>query len=166
MLDAALLTRTATVVRQRSHIFDRADRQAGLMKGLNGGFPAAARSIHLHFDFANTEFLRLLGTNFGSSLGRERGALTASFEAHRSCGSPGQHISVPISDRHEGVVEAALDMHDPLRHVATRSLLLGLAHGPCDLASRGVFDFPGDATFSERVNTLMGFRPNSGVLLT
>ena len=124
-------------MRQWGDVFDGTDGKARLMKGLDGGFAAASRTVHLHLDLADTELLSVLRTDFSGSLGGEGGAFSAPLEADRTGRSPSQHVAVAIGHGDDRVVEAALNVDDPLRDVPSRPFLLRVSHVSRQLIFKG-----------------------------
>ncbi len=107
------------------------------MKGLDGRFTAASWTVHLHLDLTDTKLLSVFCTDFGGTLGGEGGAFSTPLEADRSGRSPSQHVAVPIGHGNDGVVEAALNVDDPLRDVSSRPFLLRVSHVSRQLISKG-----------------------------
>jgi hypothetical protein len=142
-------------MRKRRDVLDRPDCQSRLVEGLNGRLPTTSGAVHFDFHFADPEFLSILRTDLGGPLGGKGSALSATLEADRSSRSPGQHVAVAVGDRHDGVVEAALNVDNPLRDVPSRSFLLRVSHDTCQLISkRDLFEpkplLPGSSDFAQR----------------
>lgn len=128
VLDATLLRGAATVVRDRSAIFDRLNRQAGGCQGGDGAFAATAWSVDLDVYFLQTKLQRLFSGLLSCALTGKRRALTASLEATSSGAGPAQRITLAVGDGHLGVVEGCLDMDSPLLDVTSRFSLYDLGH--------------------------------------
>src|SRR5262245_48488238 len=115
--DTPLLGWSAAVMRDGRAIHDRGDLEAGRLQRADGGFAASARPAHEDADLAHAVLHRLLGGGIGSQAGGVRRALARALEAGRSGRAPGEHVAVGISDGHDGVVEAGLDVGVAARHV-------------------------------------------------
>src|SRR5690606_4641875 len=57
-----------------------------------------------------------LASTLGSHLGSERGGLTEAAETGTTGGSPGQGVTLTVSDGHDGVIERRVDMGDAIHH--------------------------------------------------
>src|SRR4051794_6763870 len=123
-LDPAPLGRTAAVVRLRSDVGNGADLEAGSLQGTDRGLAAGAGTLDEHVDLLHAVFLRLAGGVLGGQLRGEGRRLARTLEAHVPRRRPGDHVALLIGDRHDGVVERALDVSR-----AVRDVLLFLAAG-------------------------------------
>src|SRR5882672_1093703 len=139
-LNSPLLPGPAAVVRQRRHVFDHADVQAGRLQRADRALPARAGSLDLHLDLADAELLRLLRRALGRLLRRERGRLPRALVADRPGRRPAQRVAARIGDRDDRVVERGLDvadrLGDQLLHLADRRgrrLLVVRLRGLCRL---------------------------------
>src|SRR5256886_14768393 len=110
LLDPAPLRRTAAVVRLRRDIGNGADLEAGGLQRPDGGLTARTRALHEHVDLLHAVLLRLAGGVLGGQLRGERGRLTRTLEADVTRRRPGDDIALRIGDRHDRVVERALDV--------------------------------------------------------
>ena len=109
-LDATALLWPATVVRQRRHVFNRLDFQAGALQGSDRAFPTAAGSANLHVDFLHTAFDRLIGDLLRGHLAGEGSALTTAFESACAGAGPAKHVALGVGNGDRRVVECRLDM--------------------------------------------------------
>ena len=78
----------------------------------HGGVAARAGALDLHFDAAQTVLHRGAGGLLGGHLGGERGALARALEADATGRRPRDDVALGVGDRHDRVVERALDVHD------------------------------------------------------
>ena len=117
VLDATLLTRTATVVRKWRYVFDRLDLEASRFEGGDRTFAATAGTLYLDFHITQPKFLRLLRRLLGSTLTRERGTLTASLETTRARTGPAERVTLGVRNRHHRVVERRGNKSDASRNV-------------------------------------------------
>src|SRR6201986_4890068 len=144
-LDPATLGRAATVVRLRGDVRDRADLQAGGLQRPDRGLAARTRALHEHVDLLDAVLLRLAGSVLGGQLRGERRRLTRALEADVTGRRPRQDIALQVGDRHDRVVERALDMRSTVRDVLlfpTPGLLALLGRRGGRLLSWG-HDLPG-----------------------
>src|SRR5207302_11318919 len=116
------LRRATSVVRNRSDIGDRADLQPDRLQRPDGGLAAGAGTLHEHVDLAHAVLLRAACGGLGRHLRGERRRLARALEAHLAGARPGDDVAHGIRDRHDGVVEGALDVS-----VAVGDVLLLLA---------------------------------------
>src|SRR5918997_3367855 len=134
-LDPAPLGRTAAVVRLRGDVGDRADLEAGGLQRTDRGLPAGAGTLHEHVDLLHAVLGGLAGGVLGGHLGGERRGLARALETDVAGGGPRDHRTGRVGDRHDRVVEGALDVRVTVRDV----LLLAAADllGPGRSASAG-----------------------------
>src|SRR5690606_6349182 len=115
--DPAPLGRAAAVVRLRGHVVDRADLEADGLEGADRGLTAGAGTLDVDVDLAHAVVHRLAGGGLGAHLRGVGGRLPGALEAHLARGGPGDHGTGRVGDRHDGVVEGALDVSLPLGDV-------------------------------------------------
>src|SRR3954447_23707737 len=108
----AALRLTAAVVGYGRDIFDRGDLDAGLLNAANRSVATGTRTLHLHFDSAEAVFHRGAGRLFRCHLRSERRALARTLEADAAGRRPRDDVALCIGDRHDRVVEGALDVDD------------------------------------------------------
>src|SRR3954451_681134 len=120
--DSAPLGRAAAVVRNRGDVLDRADLEAGRLQAPDSGLTAGAGTLDEHVDLAHPVLHRLAGRVLGGHLRGERRGLAGAFEPDVAGAGPGDDGAVRVADRHDRVVEGALDVR-----VAVRDVLLLLA---------------------------------------
>src|SRR3954470_23363541 len=116
-LDPAPLGRTAAVVRLGGDVGDGADLEAGGLEGTDRGLPAGAGALHEHVDLLHAVLGGLAGRALGRHLGGERRRLARALETDVAGGGPRDHRTVRVGDRHDGVVEGALDERVSVRDV-------------------------------------------------
>src|SRR5271170_2714152 len=117
LLDPASLGRTAAVVRLGGDVGDRADLQACGLQRADRGLPARARALHEHVDFADPVLLGLAGGVLGRQLSGERRRFPRALEADVTRRRPGDDVALRVGDRHDRVVERALDVGGPVRDI-------------------------------------------------
>src|SRR5690625_300731 len=115
--DAAALGRTGAVVRLGGDVLDRADLEAGRGQRTDRGLAARARALHEDVDLLQAVLLSPARGGLGGHLRGERGGLARALEADLARGGPGDHGTGRIGDRHDGVVEGALDERLPVDDV-------------------------------------------------
>src|SRR6266404_7323076 len=111
------LARTAAIVRDRGHIADRCDGEARRLQRTKRRFAARTGAGNFHFQRAHAVFLRLLGNVFGRDLGRIRGRLARTLEAHRAGRRPGNGVALRVGDGDGRVVERRIHVRDAGRDV-------------------------------------------------
>src|SRR5262249_13221260 len=112
-LDPALLRGPAAVVRERSHVLDCLDDQAGLLQGGDRRLAAGAGALQLDLDLLEAKLRGLAGRFFRGALGGERRALAAPLEADRAGRGVTERVALRVSDRDNRVVERRLNVRDP-----------------------------------------------------
>src|SRR3954447_12478097 len=130
-LDPAALRRTAAVVRLRRDVSDLPDLEAGGLERADRGLPAGAGALDEHVDLAHAVLHGPARGGLGRQLGRERGRLAGALEAHLAGRGPGDDRTGRVGDRHDGVVEGALDMRLPVGDVLAFLAPDLLYCGPC-----------------------------------
>src|SRR6266568_6225867 len=140
--DPAPLGRPAAVVRLGGDVLNGADLQAGRLQRADRGLPARPWALDEDVDLAHAVLLRLAGGVLGRHLRGERGGLARPLEADVAGGGPRDHVPGRVRDRHDRVVERALDVG-----VAVRDVLLLLA--PDLLDGTGAGTSPGRHMFSD-----------------
>src|SRR4051794_5516486 len=120
--DPTPLGRTAAVVRLGGDIGDGADLEAGGLQRTDRGLPAGAGTLDEHVDLLQAVLLRLACAALGGHLRGERRGLARALEADVPGRRPTDHVALWVGDRHDRVVERALDVR-----VAVGDVLLFLA---------------------------------------
>src|SRR5690606_10609061 len=123
-LDAALLRRTAPVVRDRRHVDDVGDLVAHVVQRTHGRLTARARALDAHFQRLHAVVQRFLARLLGGDLGGERGRLARAAEPRAAGGRPRQRVALAIGDGDDGVVERSVDVGDAVGDDALDLLLL------------------------------------------
>src|SRR5690242_5096128 len=108
--DAAALRRTAPVVGCRGHVLDGADLEADRTQGPDRRLAARARALDEHVDLLHAVVHRPAAGGLGGHLRGERGGLAGALEADGAGRGPRDHRTGRVGDRHDGVVERALDV--------------------------------------------------------
>src|SRR6185369_5431850 len=71
----------------------------------------------MHLDPLDTVLHALAGRGVGGHLSGEGGRLARALEPGRAGGLPAHDVPLGVGDRDDGVVEAGLDVGDPVRNV-------------------------------------------------
>src|SRR3954449_9908365 len=116
-LDPATLRRTATVVRLGRDVRDLTDLEARGLQRTDGGLPAGTGALDEHVDLAHAVLHGPASSGLGGQLRGERSRLAGALEAHLAGRGPGDHSTGRVGDRHDGVVEGALDVRLPVGDV-------------------------------------------------
>src|SRR5690242_19328981 len=127
--DPAPLGRPAAVVRLGGDVGDGADLEAGSSEGADRRLAARARALDEDVDLLQAVLLRLAGGVLGGHLRGERGRLARALEADVAGAGPRDHVALRVGDRHDRVVERALDVR-----LAVGDVLLFLAADLLDRA--------------------------------
>ena len=128
-LHASLFARTASVVRNRSDVFDLLDVQAGTLESGDRTFATAAWTFDSDLDVPHAKLGRLFGSLLSGTLTGKRSAFATPFKSTGSSTGPAKGVALGIGDRHSRVVKRRVDVRDAIAHVATDSLfLVGLGH--------------------------------------
>src|SRR3954471_3890839 len=130
-LDPTTLGGTASVVRLRRDVGDLADLQARGLQRTDGGLPAGTGALDEHVDLAHAVLHRPACSGLSGQLRGERGRLAGALEAHLTRGGPGDDRTGRVGDRHDGVVEGALDVRLPVGDVLAFLAPDLLYCGPC-----------------------------------
>src|SRR5215204_3757946 len=104
----------ATVVRRRGHVLDAGDLVARVLDGPDGGLAAGARTLDDDVDPADTVLHRPASALLGGHLRGEGRALARALEADVAGGRPRERVALLVGDRHDRVVEGALDVRHPI----------------------------------------------------
>src|SRR5688572_24992173 len=83
-LNATLLRRPTSVVRNGSGVFDRLDRHTGRLQGGDRALAARTRTLHADLEFFHAVLRGLFRGLLTGALTGERRALAAAFEAARA----------------------------------------------------------------------------------
>src|SRR6202044_2123022 len=81
-----------------------------------------ARTTNEHVDATNSVLHGALGTLLGGHLRRERRGLPRALEADVAGRGPGDDVSLVVGDRHDRVIERALDVRDAVYDVLALAL--------------------------------------------
>src|SRR3954466_11290145 len=115
--DPAPLRRAAAVVCDRGDVLDGADLEADRTQRTDRGLTAGAGTLHEHVDLAHAVLHRPASGGLGGHLRGERGRLAGALETHLAGRGPGDDRTGRVGDRHDGVVEGALDVRLPVGDV-------------------------------------------------
>src|SRR5215831_8450815 len=96
ILHAALLARTAAVVRHGGHILDRADFQTDRLQRADGGFTAGAGTFDADFDFLQAVGHRLAGGVLRNHLRGVSRAFARALETDAAGGAPADEVALHI----------------------------------------------------------------------
>ena len=108
--DTSSLGGSATVVRDRCYILDKADVQTCRLKRADCGLTSRSGSLNVNLNGLHTVIDSLLCSCLGCALCSEGSALTRALEAHLAGRCPRYGITVSIGDRNDRVVECSTDM--------------------------------------------------------
>lgn len=122
-LDAAFLSGTTTIVRNRRDVFDQFDVQARGLQRRDRTFASAAGTLDANFDVTHPELLCLFGGLLCRTLAGKRRAFSRAFETARSRRCPAQGVALGVGDRHGGVVEGRIDVRNARIDIATNTFL-------------------------------------------
>src|SRR5664279_4873402 len=122
--DATALGRPASVVGRGRDVRDGADLEADRTKGPDRRLAARARAFDEDVDLLHAVLHRPTARRLGGHLRSERRGLARALEADGAGRGPRDHGPGGVGDRHDGVVERALDVGFALSDV----LLLLAAH--------------------------------------
>src|SRR4029450_2300199 len=110
----------------RRHIGDRDDLQPIRLERAYGGLTASSRPLDEHFDLAHAVLQGLARRRVGSRLCSIWRTLARAFEPILAGARPAHHIARRISDRHDCVIECALNMRLAARYVFLLTALAAL----------------------------------------
>ena len=114
--DASLLWRTATVVRQRSDIFDTFHIHTSSLQRRDCAFTPASRPTNSHFKLLYAKLGSFFGSLLGSALARIGRSLTTSLEAARATARPAERVPLGVCNGDCCVVETCRDVGNSSRH--------------------------------------------------
>lgn len=106
--DSAALPRTASIVRDRSNVFDTLDPETKVPEGSNGGFTPYPRSPHIHVHLMQSGVDGLPRCGLRRSLSGVGCRFLRTTKAKPTGACPRYRIAVQIRDRYHGVVEGGL----------------------------------------------------------
>src|SRR5215472_4491784 len=115
--DPAPLWRAAAIVRNRRHVLDGTNLEAGRLQRPDRRFPARAWTLHENIDLAHAVLHRASGGRLSGHLRGEWRRLPRALEPDLTGRSPGNNASRRVGDGHDGVVERALDVSMPVGDV-------------------------------------------------
>src|SRR5204863_4455256 len=104
-------------VRDRGHVGDGADLDAGGLERADRLLTACAGALDVDLDLADAVLHRLAGGDLGREGRRVWRALARALEAGNAGRAPADHGTKRVGDRDDRVVERRLDMHAPDRDV-------------------------------------------------
>ena len=122
--DPPAFGRAAAIMRDRRHIADRGDGEAGGLQGAQRRLAPRAGAAHIHVERAHAVLLRLAGAVLGGDLRREGRRFARALEALPAGRRPGDGVALDVGDGDQGVVECGVHMRDAGRNV----LALAPAH--------------------------------------
>src|SRR5689334_20482499 len=121
--DAALLRRTAPVVRDRRHVDDVEDLVADVVERTHGRLTTRTRALDADFQRLDAVVQRSAAGLLGGDLRSERGRLARAAETRAARRRPRQGITLAVRDRDDGVVERSVDVRDAVGDDALDLLL-------------------------------------------
>src|SRR6185437_13504180 len=110
--DAAALAGTAAVVRDRRHVADRSDVEAGRLDGAQRRFAPGTGAGNLNLKRAQAVLAGLAHGVLGRHLRRERRRFARALETHRAGRRPRDGVALRIGDGNHRVVERRIDVRD------------------------------------------------------
>src|SRR5215470_10233049 len=111
-LHAPPLARPTTVVRNRRHVADRSNGEAGRLQGAQCRFTTGPRTRDLHFKRAHAVLLGLARHILACHLGRVRRRFARPLEAHGTGRRPCNRVALGIGNRDHRVVERRVHVGD------------------------------------------------------
>src|SRR4249919_784248 len=111
-LDATLLRRTASVVRNGRHVDDVHDLVSDGVQRTHRGLSTRTRALDAHFQRLHAVVERSLAGLLGGDLRRERGRLARTTETGAAGRGPRQRVALAVGDGDDGVVEGSVDVGD------------------------------------------------------
>jgi len=125
-------------MRDRRHVFDQLDIQAGGLQGGDRAFAPRPGAFDTDFDVTHAELAGLLGCLLGGTLAGKGRTLAAAFEPAGSGAGPAQRVAFAIGNRHRRVVKRGMHMRDATGDVSSNSFfLVGLCHGKVSVQMSG-----------------------------
>ena len=85
-------------MRDRGHVADGRDQEAGSLEGAQSRFTARTRTLHFHFQRVYAMLARLAARLFVADLGGLRRRLARAREAHHACRRPADGIALRVGD--------------------------------------------------------------------
>lgn len=119
---------SATVVRQRRHVFYRGDTQSRLLQRGDRRFAAGAGTLDPNFNLAHPITHRGAGTTLCSPLSRKRRTLARAFETHAPRGARTYRVAVQIRNRNQSIVKGRPYMYDSSDNVFSDFSLYLFSH--------------------------------------
>ena len=126
-LDSPLLSRTTTIVRNRSTVFDQLHAQACRLQGSDRTFTSGTRSLDADLDFFHAKFLRFFSSLLRGTLAGKWRTFSTSLEAGSPGTRPTQRIAFGVRDGNRRVVKRRFDVGNTHGHVTPNSSLLLIA---------------------------------------
>src|SRR6476469_807926 len=121
--DAALLRRTASVVRDGRHVDDVEDLVADVVERTHGRLTTRTRALDADFQRLDAVVHRGTTGLLGGDLRSERGRLARTAETRAARGRPRERVALAVGDRDDGVVERSVDVRDAVGDDALDLLL-------------------------------------------
>src|ERR1051326_7893239 len=110
ILYAALLARTAAVVRNGGNVFNGCDFESDGLQGANGRFTAGTGAFDSNFNFFHAVAHRLPGRILRDLLGSVSRALAGTFESNAACARPTDDVALHIGDADQRIVESGQEI--------------------------------------------------------
>lgn len=132
-LNATSFARSATVVWNRSDVFDQLNRNSSCLQSSNSRFATRARTFDSNFDLLNTKLCSFFSGLLCCQLARKRCALSRALESAGTSTCPAKGITLSVSDRNSRVVESCFHVSNRGSDVSSNfaSLVLNRSTGIC-----------------------------------
>ena len=112
-------------MRNRRYIPDSCNCNASGLQGTNGRFPSTARSLDIHFNPVQSVAHCPVGGISRSYLSSVRRSFPGAFESSATGTSPGNNITLHISDGDNRIVKRRLNKRFALANLLVGLLLFG-----------------------------------------
>ena len=122
-LNATFLPRTASVMRNRGHVFNQLHVQAGGLKRSDGALPTGTGSLHSNLDIPHSKLGGLFGCLLSSTLASKWSALATSLEATGASAGPAKGVAFWVRDGHCCVIEGRVNVGDAIGDIAANTFL-------------------------------------------
>src|SRR6266446_6933761 len=116
-LHAPALARPTTVMRNRRHVADRRNGEAGRLQGAQCRFATRPRTRNLHFKRAHAVLLGLARNILARHLGCVRRRFARPLEAHGAGRRPGNRVALGIGNCDHRIIECRVHVGDARSNV-------------------------------------------------
>ena len=104
-------------MRYRGYVIDPGYFQTGVEQRPEGGLSSRSGSLDLDFDFFHPLVGCLLGCIGNRVLSGEWCRFPGSLKTQHAGATPGNHVSLLIGNRDDGIVEGRVDMYDTFGNI-------------------------------------------------